>query len=214
MYKTTQINAHLGATSIPILSLKMSIWHFRWVGAQIYIYHDVFCDKMVPEKIPFQKKKYYKQKWKITTYAHFFFHFVLVLVLEGFLNFSFLISSWKEAPTSNIYSSHHVENGRGSNYVIGVYSFRNIILTSRDGLASNDWSTVVLLFFVLDHTSSFGIIHTGIDNRQFVWYFLCTIRDIIMHNAHAIKVSSNLKLFRSCPLIKIVHTYQNFLEQN
>ena len=170
--------------------------------------------KWFQRKSRFKRKNIINKNEKLQRTHIFFFHFVLVLVLEGFLNFSFLISSWKEAPTSNIYSSHHVENGRGSNYVIGVYSFRNIILTSRDGLASNDWSTVVLLFFVLDHTSSFGIIHTGIDNRQFVWYFLCTIRDIIMHNAHAIKVSSNLKLFRSCPLIKIVHTYQNFLEQN
>ena len=27
-------------------------------------------------------------------------------------------------------------------------------------------------YFGLDHASNFEIIHTGIDNRQFVWYYL------------------------------------------
>ena len=35
-----------------------------------------------------------------------------------------------------------------------------------------------------DHTSSFEIIHTWIDDRQFVTLSLCTITDIIIHNAH------------------------------
>ena len=33
-------------------------------------------------------------------------------------------------------------------------------------------------YFGLDHTSSFEIIHTRIDDRQFVILFLCTITDI------------------------------------
>ena len=44
--------------------------------------------------------------------------------------------------------------------------------------------------------------------------FLCTIRDIIMYNISALKFSPSFKLFRSCPLLKVVHTHQNFLEQN
>ena len=35
-----------------------------------------------------------------------------------------------------------------------------------------------------------------------------------MHNARALKFSPSLKLFRSCPLSKVVHTHQNFLKQN
>ena len=41
-------------------------------------------------------------------------------------------------------------------------------------------------YFGLEHTSSFEIIHTGIDDRQFVCVilFFCEITDIIAHNAH------------------------------
>ena len=70
-------------------------------------------------------------------------------------------------------------------------------------------------FFVLKHTSNFEMIHTGIDDRQFVlYYFLCIVRDIIIFNARSPKFSPSLILFWSCLLLKIVHTYQTFLEQN
>ena len=59
------------------------------------------------------------------------------------------------------------------------------------------------------------MIHTGIDDRQFVlYYFLCIVRDIIIFNARSPKFSPSLILFWSCLLLKIVHTYQTFLEQN
>ena len=67
----------------------------------------------------------------------FVFHFITVLALEGFLNSSFIINPRKEAPTSQFYSSQHVENGRENKYVIRVNSFRNHILTRRNGLVSN-----------------------------------------------------------------------------
>ena len=35
-----------------------------------------------------------------------------------------------------------------------------------------------------------------------------------MYNISALKFSPSFKLFRSCPLLKVVHTHQNFLEQN
>ena len=59
------------------------------------------------------------------------------------------------------------------------------------------------------------------NNSQGNWWlpvcvilFSCTIRDIIMHNAQALKFYPSLKLFQSCSLFKVVHAYQNFLEQN
>ena len=140
------------------------------------------------------------------------FHFITVLVLEGFLNSSSEISPRKEAPPSHFYSSQHVESGTENNCVIRVNSLRNHILKCRNGLVSNIWSNVVLLFFVWDHTSSLEIIHTRIDDRQFVWYYFYV--DIIMYNIRALKFSPRFKLFRSCPLLKVVHTHQNFLEQN
>ena len=77
------------------------------------------------------------------------------------------------------------------------------------------FETLLSSYFVLDYTSSFEIIHTQIDDPQFVQVcvilFLCTITDIITHNAH---FSPSLKLFRSCPQLKVVHAYQNFPEQN
>ena len=40
------------------------------------------------------------------------FHFITVLVLEGFLNSAFVISPRKKAHTSHSYSSQYVETGR------------------------------------------------------------------------------------------------------
>ena len=57
------------------------------------------------------------------------------------------------------------------------------------------------------------IIYTRIDNYQFVWY--CFMYDHKYQNAQReIKFCSSLKLFQSCPLLKVAHAYQNFLEQN
>ena len=45
--------------------------------------------------------------------------------------------------------------------------------------------------------------------------FLCAITDINFYDAYrAVKFSSSFKLFRSCPLLKVLHAYQNFLEHN
>ena len=59
------------------------------------------------------------------------FHFITlttweVLVLDGFLNSTFVLSPQKKAPTSHFYSSQHE---REKNYLIHVHSFRNHILT-------------------------------------------------------------------------------------
>ena len=83
---------------------------------------------------------------KIYNVCTFVFRFVMVLVFARFLNSSFVINPRKVAPTSQFYSSKHVENRRESNYVIRVNSLRNHILTSRNGILSNFGSTVVLLF--------------------------------------------------------------------
>ena len=57
------------------------------------------------------------------------------------------------------------------------------------------------------------IIYTRIDNYQFVWY--CFMYDHKYQNAQSeIKFCSSFKLFQSCPLLKVAHAYQNFLEQN
>ena len=65
----------------------------------------------------------------------FVFHVIMVatlevLVLDKFLNSSFVISSQKKATASYFYSSQHVENGKEKNYLISVHSFRNHIETS------------------------------------------------------------------------------------
>ena len=49
---------------------------------------------------------------KIYNVCIFVFRFVMVLVLARFLNSSFVINPQKEAPTSQFYSSKHVENRR------------------------------------------------------------------------------------------------------
>ena len=49
---------------------------------------------------------------KIYNVCTFVFRFVMVLVLARFLNSSFVINPQKEAPTSQFYSSKHVENRR------------------------------------------------------------------------------------------------------
>ena len=49
---------------------------------------------------------------KIYNVCTFVFRFVMVLVLTRFLNSSFVINPQKEAPTSQFYSSKHVENRR------------------------------------------------------------------------------------------------------
>ena len=72
---------------------------------------------------------------KIYNVCTFVFRFVIVLVLARFLNSSFVINPRKEAPTSQFYSSKHVENKRENN-VIRVNSLRNHILTSRNGIVS------------------------------------------------------------------------------
>ena len=41
----------------------------------------------------------------------FVFHFISVLVLEGFLNSAVVISPQEKTPTSHFYNSQHVENG-------------------------------------------------------------------------------------------------------
>ena len=70
-----------------------------------------------------------------------------------------------------------------------------------------------MLLSCLDHTSSFEIINTRID--------IVSLCDIIFMYGHryynaycALKFSSSFKLFRSCPLLKVAHAYQNFLQQN
>ena len=49
---------------------------------------------------------------KIYNVCTFVFRFVMVLVVARFLNSSFVINPQKEAPTSQFYSSKHVENRR------------------------------------------------------------------------------------------------------
>ena len=78
---------------------------------------------------------------------------------------------------------------------------------------SSDWNPVVLLFG-LDHTSSFEIIHTRIGgNRQFLWYCFY-VWSQYWNAERTLKFCPSFKLFRSCPLLKVVHAYQNFLEQH
>ena len=67
----------------------------------------------------------------------FVFHFVTVLALEAFLNSSFVISPQKDAPTSHFHTSQHGESGRENSYLIRVYSLKNHMLISRNGLVSN-----------------------------------------------------------------------------
>ena len=67
-----------------------------------------------------------------------------------------------------------------------IFSALRIVLVvllseSINGPSSNP---VVLLFFGLDHTSSFEIIHTRIDDRQFVWYYFYVWSQILSQQAH------------------------------
>ena len=59
-------------------------------------------------------------------------------------------------------------------------------------------------YFGLDHTSSFEIIHTEIDDHRYrnVYCFI------------TIEFCSGFKLSRTFPLLKVAHACQNFLEQN
>ena len=51
-------------------------------------------------------------------------------------------------------------------------------------------------YFGLDHTSSFEIIHTRIDDRQFVILFLCTITDITLT-----KILSKFQIISKLPAV-------------
>ena len=64
-------------------------------------------------------------------------------------------------------------------------------------------------YFGLGHTSSFEIIHTRIDDRQFVILFLCTITDITRT-----KILSKFQIISKLPAVRSCAFYQNFLEQN
>ena len=66
-------------------------------------------------------------------------------------------------------------------------------------------------YFSLDHTSSFEKIHTEIGDSQFSWYYF--MYDHRYYNEQGTpKFCPSFKLFRSFPLSKVAHAYQNFLE--
>ena len=67
----------------------------------------------------FQRKSHFKRKIKNYNVHTSVFHFITVLVLEGFLNSAFVISPEFFAPTSHS-SSQNVEKGKAKNHVIGV----------------------------------------------------------------------------------------------
>ena len=67
----------------------------------------------------------------------FVFHFITVLLLEGLLHSSFVISPRKQVPALHFYNSQYVKNGRENNYVIHIDSLRNHMLKSRNGLVSS-----------------------------------------------------------------------------
>ena len=76
-----------------------------------------------------------------------------------------------------------------------------LVIQSLYGPVSNDWNTVVLLFWFGSYEQP-RIIHARIDDRQFVWYCFY-VRSKILKCITRTKTLSKFQIISSLPAVKI-----------
>ena len=101
----------------------------EWVGKNIFIV-TFGVTKWFRRRSKFKRKSIIN-KYKKLVYTRLFSISSRQLLGRYLYLTGFVISLWKKAPTSHIYSSQHVENGREENYLLSGHSSRNHILTTQ-----------------------------------------------------------------------------------